>query len=102
MTDWNSMTDTAIMTEIGKRVKEHRLRKNLTQAKLAQRAGVSILPIAKIEQGKSVSLNIFIDVFRALRLLDNLELFIPEMAISPIEMLKLKGQTRQRASKVKR
>ena len=99
--DWNSMSDRTIISEIGKRLKENRLRKNLTQADLATKAGLNSLTIAKIEQGKPVSLLTLIAALRGLRLLDNLNLLAPEVQISPIEMLKLKGETRKRASKPK-
>lgn len=100
--DWNSISDVAIIAEIGKRIKGNRLRKNLTQTDLATRAGVNALTIAKVEQGKPMSFLSLIAIMRALRLLGNLELLIPEVQISPIEMLKLKGETRKRASKPKK
>jgi hypothetical protein len=43
-----------------------------------------------------VSLGIFLSVLRALRLLDNLEMLLPEISVSPIEMLQLKGKTPKR------
>lgn len=99
--DWNGMSDVAIIAEIGTRIKDNRLRKNLTQKELASRAGVNALTIAKIEQGKPMSFVSLIAIMRALRLINNLELLVPEAQISPIEMLKLKGETRKRASKPK-
>ena len=100
--DWNSMSGVAIIAEIGKRIKDNRLRKNLTQTDLATRAGVNALTIAKVEQGKPLSLVTLIAILRALRLLDNIESLVPEAQISPIEMLKFKGETRKRASKPKK
>lgn len=100
--DWNGMSDVAIIAEIGKRIKGNRLRKNLTQTDLATRAGVNALTIAKVEQGRPMSFLSLIAIMRALRLLGNLELLVPEAQISPIEMLKLKGETRKRASKPKK
>jgi hypothetical protein len=50
-----------------------------------------------------VSLGIFLSVLRALRLLDNLEMLLPEIDISPIAMFQSKGKTprRIRAKKIK-
>ena len=94
--EWSSMSDAAIIEELGRRIKESRLRKRYTQQEVAYRAGVSLFSIAKVERGESVSVSILISVLRALRLLDNLEALLPEIGMSPVEILKLKGKTPQR------
>ena len=97
--EWSSMSDAAIIGELGRRIKELRLRKRYTQQEIAYRAGISLFSIAKVESGEPVSISIFISVLRALRLLDNLEALLPEIGVSPVEMLKLKGKTPQRIRK---
>jgi hypothetical protein len=52
----------------------------------------------KIEAGESVTLVSFVRVLRALGLLDALDRLVPEPTPSPIELLKLHGRRRQRAS----
>lgn len=94
--DWSSLSNTAIVQEIGKRLKGYRLRKKYTQQDLATQAGVSVFSIAQIERGKSVSLSVLLPVLRALKLLDNLELMLPKTGVSPVELLKLQGKTPQR------
>jgi len=94
--DWNSLSDTAIVQELGKRVKEYRLKKRFTQQELADQAGISVFSVAQIERGKAVSINILLPVLRVLRLLENLELLLPEIGLSPVELLKLKGKTPKR------
>ncbi len=94
--DWNSLSNTSIVQETGKRLKDFRLAKKLTQQQLAERAGVSLFTVAQIEKGKPVSVSMLIAVMRVLRLLDNLELLLPEQEISPVELLKLKGKQPQR------
>lgn len=95
--DWNSMSNSAVVQEAGKRIKELRLRKNLSQKQLAEQAGVSVFTIAQIEKGKSVSFVLFIAVIRVLRLLDNMELLLPKPEVSPIELLKLQTKKPRRA-----
>ena len=101
--DWNSLSNMAIMQEIGKRLKEYRLKKRYTQQELAEQAGISVFSVAQIERGNAVSVSILLPVLRVLRLLDNLELLLPEMGPSPVEMLRLKGKMpkRIRPKKVK-
>ena len=101
--NWNSLSDTVIVQEIGKRLKEYRLKKRFTQQELALQAGISVFSVAQIERGKAVSINILLPVLRTLRLLDNLELLLPEIGLSPVELLNLKGKMpkRIRAKKIK-
>jgi transcriptional regulator with XRE-family HTH domain len=99
--DWNSMSNTAIIEEIGRRIKEYRLKKRYSQRELAEHAGVSVFTIAKIETGQPVSISMLIPVLRVLRLLDNLGMLLPEIGISPIELMKLKGKTPKRIKALK-
>ena len=99
--DWIGMSDTAIIEELGRRIKEYRLRKRYTQQELADRAGISLFSISKIEKGQPVSISLIITVLRALKILDNLEMFLPEIGVSPIELMKLKGKTPKRIKRKK-
>jgi len=78
------------------RVKAYRLKKRFSQQELAERAGISVFTVAQIEHGKPVSIAMIIPVLRVLRLLDNLETLLPEIGISPVEILKFKGKQPQR------
>jgi len=97
---WNSLSNSAIIQEIGKRVKEIRLDKNLTQQELAKMSGISLFTVAQIERGKPVSLAMLVPVMRELRLIDNLELLLPQREISPVELLNAKGKVPKRAKRV--
>ena len=100
--NWNSISNNAIIEEIGKRLKEYRFQRKLTQQEIAEQAGISAFSVTQIEKGKAVTINVFLSVLRVLRLLDNFELSIPEIGISPIELLKLKGKTPKRIKKSKK
>ena len=86
--DWNSLSNANVIQEIGARIKKQRINKKMTQQQLAEKAGVSLFTIAQIEKGKSVSLNMWVAVLRVLRLLDNLDLLLPESKISPVALMK--------------
>lgn len=93
-----SMTDYAIAEEIGQRLKALRLRKNWSQKDIAAFTGLSINAVQSAEKGKSTMITA-IKILRPLKALDTLNNFIPEVQISPIQLMKLKGKTRQRATR---
>jgi putative transcriptional regulator len=97
---FSTMTSKAIAQEIGSRIKQARLNANLTQQAVVNKTGLSIKAIINAEKGKS-QLETLITILSALELVDQLNLFLPEQEISPLQLAKLKGQKRQRASKTK-
>lgn len=92
------MTDEAVLAELGARLQRMRLERNLTQRELAEEAGVERKAVLRIEDGSSVTLTSFIRILRALGLLEALNRFVPEPVPSPIELLKLHGKRRRRAT----
>ena len=98
-TNWFSLSDQAILRELGLFVKETRLKLNYTQNDLAEKAGVHRVTISEFEHGlRSISLITFIELLRALDLLDVLDAFQTRAVISPLQMARLEAQKRQRAS----
>lgn len=93
------MTDPAVLAEIGQRLAQHRLERNLTQAELAKEAGVSKRTLIRLEGGESTQLTNLIRILRALDLLANLDAFIPPPVPSPIAQLRSEGKRRKRASR---
>jgi len=93
-----SNSDDATLKELGNRIVQYRLNSNWTQEILAAEAGVSKRTIHRIEHGHSTQTSNLIRILRALRLLENLEVLIPEPAISPIQQAKMQGKKRKRAS----
>lgn len=91
-------TDQAVLRELGRRVAEVRLARNLTQATVAEEAGVSKRTLERLEAGEaSIQLNGLIRICRVLGLQENFNLLVPEPMISPIELMRLQGRKRQRA-----
>jgi putative transcriptional regulator len=93
-----SLSDTAVLRELGSRLAQYRLNQNLTQERLAHEAGISLRTLTRIENGEPSQTSNVLRLLRALGLLDNLDALVPAPAVSPIEQLKLKGKVRQRAS----
>ncbi len=95
---FSRMSGERILDELGRRLEQERLSRNLTQNELADLAGVSLRTVKNVEAGKGYGLATFIALLRALGLLDRLETLIPEQPISPVQLAKLKGRKRKRAS----
>jgi transcriptional regulator with XRE-family HTH domain len=93
------MSDVAVAQELGSRLAELRLRRNLTQATLAEAAGVSKRTVERLEKGETgTQLTAFLRICRVLDLLDRFEELVPKPLASPIEQLKRQGKVRKRAS----
>ncbi len=88
-----------ILKELGGRVARHRLNKNLTQEELARQAGIGSATLKRIEHGSaSTQLGNFINILRALGLYQNLELLVPDVPPSPVQLANIpKKNLRQRA-----
>jgi len=96
--NFSSMNSQAVLKEIGVRTRRERLNQNLTQETLSQRAGVSRRVVLDLEKGKGCGLSSLIEILRALRKLDQLDAFLPDPGISPLQLAKFRGHERQRAS----
>lgn len=95
--DFYTYTDKGIGEELGNRVKALRLRKNITQKELAEATTLSLNAIKSLESGRG-KLSTLIAILRELGALDHLDGFIPETSISPMQLAKLQGKVRERAS----
>lgn len=95
-----NMSPAAIAEELGNRLKQARLNADLTQAEVASRAGLNRRTILNAEKGK-VQMENFVAILASMDMADQLNLFLPIQEISPIQLAKLKGRKRQRASKSK-
>lgn len=92
------LTDEAVLAELGARITHHRLERELTQAAVAEQAGIGKRTLERLEAGQSSQLITLIRVLRVLELITALDELIPETGPRPMELLKNKGKVRQRAS----
>lgn len=81
-----------IERDICKKLERIRLLKNISQAKLAEAAGVSRRTISRMENGGGISLDTFIRVMQALNLTDHLTAMLPNSDIRPVERAGRKGK----------
>jgi transcriptional regulator with XRE-family HTH domain len=93
----NLLIDDAILDELGARIASRRLELRLTQAELAEQAGIAKRTLERIEAGNSAQLSSLVRVLRVLEALPGLEGLIPAAGPRPMDQLKRKGKVRQRA-----
>jgi transcriptional regulator with XRE-family HTH domain len=95
--DFETATSTQIEAALCARLADIRLARNLTQARLAAEAGVSLRTIGRLEQGEGTSLDTFLRVLIALRVQQNLAGLLPDPSVRPVERVGLGGRERRRA-----
>lgn len=93
-------TTQEIEKEFGQQLRDIRLRANIDQRTVADRAGVALNVIKNIESGKGATVRSAIKVLRALGRADWISTLAPIVSISPLQLLKSK-HSRQRASRGK-
>ena len=94
---YSDLSPAALSELLGERLKLARLNQDLTQAQVAEQAGVSRKVVINAEKGKA-SLEVFVAVLQALNQVSQLDQFLPPQTLSPLQLAKLQGKRRQRAS----
>jgi transcriptional regulator with XRE-family HTH domain len=94
----DSLSDDAILRELGHRLARHRIAHELTQAALASQAGIAKRTVERIEAGESSQVVSLIRVLRVLGLLEGLGQLVPDQDQRPMALLKARGKERRRAS----
>ncbi len=94
-------TPESISQEIGQKLERLRLSRNITQAALAQDAGISERTLRRLESGDNPTLDSLIRVLISLKIQQNVDLLVPDPRVRPIERVRTKGGERQRSSSTK-
>lgn len=84
------------LAELGGRVKALRMSARITQDALAKTAGVSRRTLTRLENGQGGDLRNFLAILSALGRAEGLEVLLPEVPLSPVELLKRAGNIPQR------
>lgn len=95
--DFSTASSEAIIAALCKRLEEIRLSRNISQAELAENAGVSRSTLTRLADGNSVSLDSFVRIMQALDLTSHLVALLPDPGIRPVDRVRLGGSERQRA-----
>lgn len=96
-----SLGEVGLLSDLGNRLAQARIGRNLTQEGLAQAAAVSKRTIERLETGQSVQLSNLTRVLIALGLAENIGQLVPAVGPRPMDILRHQGKTRKRASAAK-
>jgi transcriptional regulator with XRE-family HTH domain len=98
MIDMKFATPDELVRELGSRLRTQRLASRVTQQELAQRAGIALGAVKKLESGGNTTLQTFVRVVQALSLTSDIENILelkPHTSIA--EMERAAAAPRQRA-----
>jgi transcriptional regulator with XRE-family HTH domain len=90
-------TNAEILSELGGRLREYRLQRNLTQQTLAGRAGLSRRAVYAAETGQDSMFSTIVKILRVIGRLEALETFLPPPPASPLQLLERGSRMRKRA-----
>lgn len=90
--------NTAVMKEIGARIKRGRLDMQMSQKELAEKAGISARTLSTAENSGDIRLESLVRILRVMGHIENLNLLLPELLFNPEDYRTL-GKSRQRVSK---
>ena len=91
-------SDSAILAQMGGFIKQRRIKMDLTQNELADKAAISRSTLSMIERGENIALTTLIKILRILDALYVLESFQTVEELSPLQLAKGEKKPRQRAS----
>ena len=92
------LTDDAVLAELGARIAARRVELQLTQAAVAEQAGIAKRTLERMEAGQTSQLGTLVRVLRVVGAASGLDSLIPATGPRPMDLLKQKGKVRQRAS----
>lgn len=80
---WSELPEKPLMQALGERIAMHRKNRRWTQPELAEKAGIGVATLVRLENTGQANLDNVLRVLRALRLLDRLEDALQPPAPSP-------------------
>lgn len=92
------MSDKAILSTLGQRLRQLRLDADQSRRALADDIGLSPDTVRNAESGQNVSLESIVRILRGLNSLQSLESFLETTGPSPVELARASGKLRRRAS----
>jgi transcriptional regulator with XRE-family HTH domain len=96
--NWYSLSDLAILRELGSSLRQIRLNRNQSQQAVAAAAGIDRATLSQIEHGRPPSLLTFVQLLRTLEQLELLDVFVTKAEVNPLALVRLAKKQRRNAS----
>ena len=90
MGDLKFKTPEELQSELGWRLQQLRLSRNLDQRTAADKAGITRSALQNLEAGRGSSVKTLIRMLKALNYLEGIEILAPEPIVNPLALLKTK------------
>jgi len=90
MSDIQFKTPQELQTELGRRIRQLRLSRNIDQRAAAEKAGVARAALQNLEAGRGSSVQTLLRVLKALNYLEGIEMLAPQPTVNPLALLKTK------------
>ena len=88
MIDLSYKSPQELQIDLGRRVRQLRLFRNLGQRATAEKAGISHGALRTLEAGKGSSVQTLLRILKALDFLQGIEMLAPEPTVSPLAMVR--------------
>ena len=85
---WSESPQKPLMETLGERLAAHRKNRSLTQPELAEKAGIGLSTLVRLETTGQANVSNLLRVLRTLRLLDRLEDALQLPGKSPLQQLR--------------
>ena len=90
MSDLQFKSSAELQAELGRRIRQLRLSRNIDQRAAADKAGVARAALQNLEAGRGSSVQTLLRILKALNYLEGIEALAPEPTINPLALLKTK------------
>ncbi len=97
--NWKGLKDTQVVEQLGRELRRMRLERNLSQAKVAERAGLDRTTVVKLEAGRAATLLTLVQVLRAMDKLELLDGFHEEPQPTPYQLVEAQAKYQRKQRK---
>jgi transcriptional regulator with XRE-family HTH domain len=90
MSDMQFKSPQELQAELGRRMRQLRLSRNIDQRAAAEKAGIARAALQNLEAGRGSSVQTLLRILKALNYLEGIEILAPQPTINPLTLLKTK------------
>jgi transcriptional regulator with XRE-family HTH domain len=88
MSDLNFKSLAELQLELGRRMRQLRLSRNIDQRAVAEKAGITRAALQNLEAGRGSSVRTLLRTLKALNFLEGIEILAPEPTVNPLALLR--------------